>query len=121
MMKQSQDLPEHAISTYIPVAMISLAGFLVVGYLTLFSFDQDAPVIVISSPWDSERLAITRALTPASKLIRSDFDGTFVMVLPEQQDEYPAKVRALGAWAVISSFGIGGCNPRPSTKYGSNI
>ncbi|WP_321336287.1 hypothetical protein [uncultured Cohaesibacter sp.] len=120
MMKKSQDLPEYSISTYIPVALIGLAGFLVVGYLTLFSFAEDAPVIVISSPWDGERLAITRALTPASKLIRSDFDGTFVMVLPEQAD-YTAKVRALGAWAVISSFGIGGCNPRPSTKYGSNI
>ena len=120
MMEKSQNLPEHAISAYIPVAMISLAGFLAVGFLTLFSFAEDAPVIVISSPWDSEQKAISRALTPESKLIRSDFNGTFVMVLPEQQD-YPAKVRALGAWVVISSFGIGGCNPRPSTLYGSNI
>ncbi|WP_346900547.1 hypothetical protein [uncultured Roseibium sp.] len=119
-MQNPQDAPEITISTYVPFALISLAGFLVVGYLTLFSFAEDAPVIVISSPWDSERQAITRALTPASKLIRSDFDGTFVMVLPEQQD-YQAKVRALGAWAVIGSFGIGGCNPKPSTKYGSNI
>jgi hypothetical protein len=120
MMKRSQDASEYAISTYIPVAIISLAGFLAVGCLTLFSFDDEAPVIVISSPWDSEQQAINRALTPASRLIRSDFDGTFVMVLPEQQD-YPTKVRELGAWVVISSFGIGGCNPKPSTKYGSNI
>ena len=119
-MAKREGSSEFSISTYVPVAIIGLAGFLAVGCLTLFSFAEDAPVIVISSPWDSERQAIARALTPASKLIRSDFDGTFVMVLPEQQD-YPAKVRALGAWAVISSFGIGGCNPRPSTKYGSNI
>lgn len=119
-MKQPQELPEHALSTYVPVAIIGLVGFLAVGYLTLFSFNDDAPVIVISSPWDSEQQAITRALTPDSKLIRSDFDGAFVMVLPEQQD-YSARVRELGAWAVIGSFGIGGCNPRPSTKNGSNI
>ena len=120
MMQKNQDVSEYSISTYLPFAAISLAGFLVVGYLTLFSFAEDAPVIVISSPWDSERQAITRALTPESKLIRSDFDGTFVMVQPEQKD-YPAKVRALGAWAVISSFGIGGCNPRPSTNSGSKV
>ncbi|TYC67116.1 hypothetical protein FMN63_13495 [Stappia sp. BW2] len=119
-MVKPQIVSEYSISTYVPFALISVAGFLVVGYLTLFSFAEDAPVIVISSPWDSERQAVTRALTPASKLIRSDFDGTFVTVLPEQQD-YPAKVRALGAWAVISSLGIGGCNPKPSTSYGSNI
>ncbi|NVK35798.1 MAG: hypothetical protein HWE23_15025 [Rhodobacteraceae bacterium] len=119
-MEIAQDVPEYTIATYLPVAVISLAGFLVVGFLTLFSFAEDAPVIVISSPWDSEQQAIARALTPASKLIRSDYGGTFVMVLPEQED-YPSMVRALGAWAVISSFGIGGCNPRPSTKNGSNI
>ncbi|MEE4015528.1 hypothetical protein V1T76_25930 [Roseibium sp. FZY0029] len=119
-MQASQDVQEFTISTYVPVALISLTGFLVVGYLTLFNFAENAPVIVISSPWDSERQAITRALTPASKFIRSDLEGTFVMVLPGQQD-YAAKVRALGAWGVISSFGIGGCNPKPSTNNGSNI
>ncbi len=119
-MRKSEDLSENAVTTYGPAALIGLSGFLIVGYLTLFSFAENAPVIVISAPWDSERQAITRALTPASKLIRSDFDGTFVTVLPEQQD-YPAKVRALGAWAVISSFGVGGCMPKPTTNDGSNV
>ncbi|WP_319772632.1 hypothetical protein [Breoghania sp.] len=119
-MKNNVEISEVAVSAYAPAAMIGLSGFLIVGYLTLFSFAENAPVIVISAPWDSERQAITRALIPASKLIRSDFDGTFVTVLPEQQD-YPAKVRALGAWAVISSFGVGGCMPKPAKKDGSNV
>ena len=119
-MRKFGESSEYGLSAYVPFATIGLAGFLAVGYLTLFSFADDAPVIVISSPWESEQQAITRALTPASTLLRSDFGGTFVTVLPEQQD-YPARVQALGAWAVISSFGIGGCNPRPSTNYGSNI
>lgn len=119
-MQRHQVNSEYSISSYVPMAIIGVAGFLVVGYLTLFSFSDGSPVIVISSPWEGEQQAITRALTPASKLIRSYFDGTFVMVLPEQQD-YSAKVKALGAWTVISSFGIGGCSPRSTTKYGSNI
>jgi hypothetical protein len=93
----------------LPFVGISLSGFLMVGYLTLFSFRENDPVIVVFPPWISNAQAVETALSADSALVRSDLGKSVVMVAP-RKGGYVERVRAMGAWFVISSFGIRGCS-----------
>ncbi|PLX41741.1 MAG: hypothetical protein C0605_05405, partial [Hyphomicrobiales bacterium] len=102
----------------LPAIGLGLTGFLAIAYLTLFSVSDDQPVIVVFSPWTTIETAIAKVVTADALLVRTDLGGFAVMAVPQDED-FTRRVKKLGAWAVISSFGKGGCGLPKVPSFGA--
>jgi len=101
----NSESPSHFL---LPVA-IALCGFLAVAYLTLFTSKPGEPVLVVFPPWTSQAEAVSASLTANATFIGVNSSTPVVSVAPLSND-YEARVKAAGAWFVISAFGPLGCD-----------
>ncbi|MTI05322.1 hypothetical protein E1180_07320 [Roseibium denhamense] len=75
------------------------------------------PVLVVFPPWTPQSAAVSAALQADATLIGVNNSTPVVSVAP-LSDGYEARVKAAGAWFVVSGFGPLGCNWLSSEEPG---
>jgi hypothetical protein len=95
-----------------PALALAMLAFIAVSSLETFSLNPDRPVAVLFPSTLSSERAFAALVAAGGLPIRpatSAFSHGPIWIAAAGAPDFFAKVRALGAWAVINPFAFGGC------------
>ena len=96
---------------WIDIAALAILSIVTLGATARFALAPRAPelgVAVIFAPWTTSEQALTRTVEAGASFVRFGGPGFVAVAIPDGPD-YPARVRAAGAWLVVDPKIVAAC------------
>src|SRR5689334_21510429 len=105
---------DHPVSSrrhWIDIAALAIMSIVALGATARFALapqTHELGVAVIYSPWTSREQAFDRTVGAGARFVRFGGPSFVVVAIPDDRD-YPARVRAAGAWLVVDPKVVTAC------------
>ena len=96
---------------WIDIAALAILSIVAFGVTARFALAPRAPelgVAVIFAPWTPPEEALARTVEAGARFVRFGGPGFVAVAIPDDRD-YPARVRAAGAWLVVDPKMVAAC------------
>jgi hypothetical protein len=106
--------PSHPLSLrshWIDIAALAILSIVALGITARFALTPRAPelgVAVIFAPWTPPEQTLSRTVEAGARFVRFGGPGFVSVAVPNDRD-YPARVRAAGAWLIVDPKVVAAC------------
>jgi hypothetical protein len=105
------DRPMSLRRHWIDIAALAILSIVALGITARFALAPRAPelgVAVIFAPWTPPEQTLARTVEAGARFVRFGGPGFVAVAVPNDRD-YPARVRAAGAWLVVDPEVVAAC------------
>jgi hypothetical protein len=105
------DRPVSLRRHWIDIAALAVLSIAALGATARFALAPQAPergVAVIFAPWTAPDQTLTRTVEAGARFVRFGGPGFVAVAIPDSPD-YPARVRAAGAWLIVDPKIVAAC------------